>query len=171
MNEAYSRSDLGKVFDGISGPSLRGHIVNVHFKPTVIAMVGVPTFDIQVAKWNGFCLDWVVRQGIKLLERRDADLKAYLDDDLAEMRRQGNYRDFGVLDFRERIAKTFHLIDRMSLAEIDWSKVISHMPEGADIFYKPHECDTRETDFYSRVGYLGPFGDLENLPELHNLKT
>lgn len=171
MNKPHFRSDLGRVFDGVSGPSLRGHIANIHFKPTVLAMVGVPVFDMQVAKCNGFDLNWVFRKGMQKLNMADSDLKTYLDNDLAVMRGQGNYLDFGTREYRERIAKTFHLMDRMGLADIDWAKVTAHMPEGADIFYRPEQCDTRETDFYSRVGYLGPFGDLEEMPELHNLRA
>ncbi|MEK6889610.1 MAG: hypothetical protein AABW82_01125 [Nanoarchaeota archaeon] len=165
-----SPSDLGKAFGVITGPSLRGHLVNVHFKPTVLAMVGVPTFDIQSAKWHGFDLNWVVKQGLNILERNDADLRREIDSQLEIVRRDGMYRDFGVREYRERIAKTFHYIDRMGLAEIDWGKVISHMPQGADIFYRKDQCDDRETDFYSRIGYLGPFSTLENMPELHNAR-
>jgi hypothetical protein len=55
-NEKFdpSRFDLS-----VTGPSLRGHIVNEHLDPAVLALIGPPKDDINLARHLKFPLDWV----------------------------------------------------------------------------------------------------------------
>jgi hypothetical protein len=70
-NEKFdpSRFDLS-----VTGPSLRGHIVNEHLDPAVLALIGPPKDDINLARHLKFPLDWVESQITKKLGMSDSEL-------------------------------------------------------------------------------------------------
>ena len=99
-----------------SGPSLRGHIVNAHLQPHVLDGIGLPLYDVEVAKVRGVGLGWVVRKAMQRLELSDGELSDYIAD-------AGVHKRMTPADYRLAVVKTISLISQHDMAQVPWSAV------------------------------------------------
>lgn len=93
-----------------SASSLRGHIVNSHLRPATLEFIGLPLFDVEVAKVRGFGLGWVVSKAVERLALTDEQIggePGNVNPDL----------------HRERLAKTIRFIGDQGLADVPWEKI------------------------------------------------
>lgn len=118
-----------------TGPSLRGHIVNAHLQPHILDGIGLPLFDIEVAKVRGIGLGWVVFKAIKRLELGDGELSDYLAE------RGVNIR-MTVADYRLAVVKTIGLISQQGMAQVPWIAVNRVYKGASEVTINPaQECD------------------------------
>jgi hypothetical protein len=113
-------------------PSLRGHIVNGHFSPGVLAWYGVARFDIDLAKLMEIPLTWVVKGGVKILEQGWKSEYRIDFESLPDKHSSTVFRRFsqpwGPKWCREMIVRNFLYIEQQQLAEIDWVRVQQAVP-------------------------------------------
>jgi hypothetical protein len=111
-----------------TGPSLRGHIVNAHLRPSTLFWYGIPRFDVELAEARGFNLGWVVHKAIQRLEQAD-DLVAGLPP-ITEIQKSvfKINRLPTATEYRVLLARTLALIDNYNLASVDWERVENIIP-------------------------------------------
>lgn len=99
-----------------SGPSLRGHIANAHLQPHILEGIGLPLYDVEVAKVRGIGLGWVVRKAVQKLELSDGELSEQIEN-------VGVHLTMTPADYRLAIVKTICLISQHGMAYVPWSAV------------------------------------------------
>lgn len=109
--------------------SLRGHIVKAHFNPAIIADLGVARYDIDLAAYRGFKLDWVVKQAYKRLEESpEMTERRFVASSLLWGVRlrpgKDRYFEYGDMEgYKKMLVKTLRHIDEQGLASVDWNRV------------------------------------------------
>lgn len=133
--------------------SLRGHIVRAHFDPYIMADFGVARYDIDLAKYRGFNLDWVVSQAYKRLEESPEMTKrrfgAYRLWGTTSMKNKERYFEYEDIEgYKEMLVKTLRHIAEQGLTTVpvDWNRVALSVPnlEGITLDI---ERDSRERPF------------------------
>ena len=104
-----------------TGPSLRGHIVNAHLTPRGLAVIGVPFFDLGVARQREFDLDWVVKKAMERLAAAE-DIVQRSPDAGLDARRYG-----------ELLIKTIKVIDTEGMSPVPWSQIEELVPNASSI--------------------------------------
>lgn len=106
--------------------SLRGHIVKHHLRPATLCAYGVARYDIELAKFLGFPLDWVVKKTYERLEESDEEIKTRIWDDidhLKKARTERMYRYLDIQSYKLMLARNLKYIEQLGLGEINWVKV------------------------------------------------
>jgi hypothetical protein len=111
------RTNTDNAFDpekfdlSVTGPSLRGHIVNEHLDPAVLALVGPPKQDINLARHLKFPLDWV--------ESQIADKLAMSDSELSRQIANANFQfAYSVEQYKEDLRQTLAYIRQTSPVDL-----------------------------------------------------
>lgn len=136
---ALSLGEVGFNWYDCSPNSLRGHMVNAHFRPLILHRLGIPRFDIEVAAYRGIELGWVVRKAYEKLERPDHEIKAERD-------RFMDYSFVSVDNYKEMIIKTLLYIEQKELATIDWERAKKSFGKATEIKLNVDE-DSNEGPF------------------------
>lgn len=116
-----------------TGPQLRGHIVNAHFLPVVLADLGVPRYDIELSESRGFNLEWVAKKAYERLEEPPQTTAARFSSD-EYWKRRNLYFAFGDIDgYRIMIVRSLLYIDQLGLAQVNWDRVKQVVPNVTEI--------------------------------------
>lgn len=140
MSEHYSLAYTNSIEDAVigmhkrgeEGPAqLRGHIVNQHYNPQVLAWFGVARFDIDLAQRMNIPLDWVVKKGIERLELGWKDPEGFLTREP----NPGYARVYGRLGLpwgedwcKLMVVKNLIYIDQSGMGRVDWARVSGAVP-------------------------------------------
>ena len=117
---------------------LRGHIVKQHFQARNLALVGIPRYDLEVAKYRGFNLNSVVHKAYELLERSDKDIQQETrnipetlnDEEIPHYVQYVAHNDgpFTIEQYHIKLVKTLRYIENLNLAPINWQRVAKSVP-------------------------------------------
>lgn len=102
--------------------SLRGHIVNDHFSPSIVSLIGVARYDIELARFREIPLDWVARKAYEILE--EDEFTAFQRFPKIPWRTGRHFFQWGdITSYRTMIVKNLIFIEELGLAPVDWDKV------------------------------------------------
>lgn len=144
-----------------SAPSLRGHIVNAHFDPDILARLGIPRFDIELAQFRGFDLNWVAKKVYERLEEptKTTAIRFRLLRKFHNTCVDGRdpYFAFGdVAGYRRMLVRSLMYIEQLGLAPINWDRVRQAVP-ALDEINLDLERDSSEGPFITRGHHLNSF--------------
>lgn len=108
-----------------SGPSLRSHLVHVHFHdPCAVIADGVARWDIELAAYRGLDLKWAVGKIYDFLERPDDEIEL-------QASHSGNLDAYNLkerppitaLEYRIGLVRNLLFMEQLGMADIDWKRV------------------------------------------------
>lgn len=128
--------------------SLRGHVGKVHLKPNVLALVGVPLFDGEIAQHRGIHMAPVARKAIALASQPDDELDNLLQQNIGQ--------DTITPDvWRTMLIRTVRMFDHLGLVQVNWTDVYPLVPEARGTHVDMRN-DTNDASFYRTVGRSDP---------------
>jgi hypothetical protein len=136
-------TEEGSPYDPLTCPPerLRGHLANTHLLPRVLAIVGVARWDITLCEFRGIPLNWVVKKGYEWLEHDDNRIRERIfagDPQYTPLPERSVYLKLGldywsVRTYREFVVKNLMFIEQLSLAPVDWTRVVAVVPNFSKI--------------------------------------
>ncbi len=126
-----------------SPESLRGHIVNTHFRADLRGWYGVADWDYGVAQVRGIPMHWVVKKACHLITLPDLILMDELLQYEAKYRKfQDKFATFEKLGWdyldpnahRKILVKNLHAMERRGLlGEFDWGPIEVFVPRAKNM--------------------------------------
>lgn len=101
-----------------SNRGLARHIVKVHFSPLEMMRNGVARYDIELAFYRGFDLNWVVEEAYKKLEREDEKIQKEINESIPGAGIIPGH-NFSIDDYKTIIIKDLQLIAKLGLGNVD----------------------------------------------------
>jgi len=134
--------------------SLRGHIINAHFKAMTLSSIGVAAYDIEIASVRQMDLTKVVEAAYERLDRTDHEIQNEINDQ-HEDKIHKSLKDFTVDNYRTVLVKNLKYIEQLGLAEVDWGMVERSVPNARSVELDL-ETDTTDASFLNNPNIKMP---------------
>jgi hypothetical protein len=169
---------------GCQPKSIRGHIVNTHFKYSTMAWYGVAEWDLGLAEFRRIPMDWVIKKACDLITQpddvmlvgilREEPLYRLFQHRFAVYEKKLGWDYLVPQSHRMMLVKNLHAMNNHGLlGEFDWDPIEKFVPGASnmtvdvtqDTMEKPFEIMEALTQSLS-IRY-GRFDELSDNPLLH----